>query len=156
MKRGLEGLAETGDAMNWLLGTALLFLACSRSLCARLLAQARSSTKSSQNRFAVLQVHRALVILEPVETDVESLKALLSLDLNRSNTDGETFMRPYTVRVASWPPEPEESGPASGKTKENVFTSNPNVEGVMVRRMIDAWFAPQSFKTFEVGVQGTP
>lgn len=29
---------------------------------------------------ALVQVHRALVILEPVETDVDSLKALLTVD----------------------------------------------------------------------------
>ena len=40
-----------------------------------------------------LKVHRALVILEPVETDVESLRALVSLDGGTSTRSGECTWR---------------------------------------------------------------
>lgn len=47
---------------------------------------------------ALAQVHRALVILEPVETDVDSLKALLTVDKGPiSKSRGECTAKPLPV-----------------------------------------------------------
>lgn len=52
------------------------------------LSTSRLVSKTSPVIFCRVQVHRALVILEPVETDVESLKALVTLNNGELQTNG--------------------------------------------------------------------